>query len=428
MITKDKNPDKYQCLKVPIQSILHNTSERKFNYSFLIKYCSENNIQLTEDYSTKQINRETKIKANCLTENCFELIEKTFRCIVMGGGCYCKKCNQIIKIKKYKKSCLEKYGYEYPIQNAEIQKKQKKTFLEKYGVENPSQNKEIREKSKKTCLEKYGVEQASQNKEVQEKSKQTFLEKYGVENPSQNKEVQEKAKQTCLEKYGVENPSQNKEVREKSKQTCLEKYGVEHSLQNKEVREKSKQTCLEKYGVEHPLQNKEVREKSKQTCLEKYGVECSLKNIEVQEKIKKTCLEKYGVENPLQNPEILDKASKNSYRSKIFTFPSGNAISCQGYEPFALKELSQTHQETDIVTGCKNVPKLSYKDDTGKNHKHFVDIFIPSENKCIEVKSTWTIKLKNEIILLKQESAKTAGYKYEIWIYNAKGEKVEFYK
>jgi hypothetical protein len=29
---------------------------------------------------------------------------------------------------------------------------------------------------------------------------------------------------------------------------------------------------------------------------------------------------------------------------------------------------------------------------------------------------------------VKQESAKTAGYKYEIWIYNAKGEKVEFYK
>jgi hypothetical protein len=136
-------------------------------------------------------------------------------------------------------------------------------------------------------------------------------------------------------------------------------------------------------------------------------------------------VERHGVEHPLQNPEILDKATKNSYRRKTFTFPSGNAISCQGYEPFALKELSQTHQESDIITGCKNVPKLSYKDETGKDHKHFVDIFIPSENKCIEVKSTWTAKKKQDCIFLKQESAKSAGYKYEIWIYNPKGEKVE---
>jgi hypothetical protein len=90
-----------------------------------------------------------------------------------------------------------------------------------------------------------------------------------------------------------------------------------------------------------------------------------------------------------------------------------------------LKELSQTHQELDIITGCKNVPKLSYKDETGKDHKHFVDIFIPSENKCIEVKSPWTAKKKQDCIFLKQESAKSAGYKYEIWIYNPKGEKVE---
>ena len=274
-------------------------------------------------------------------------------------------------------------------------------------------------------FKKFGCENPNQNIEIREKSKQTCLKNFGVENPFQNEEIKEKIKKTNLEKYGVEYSLQNEEIKEKRVATNLEKYGYENTSQNTEIQEKIKQTNLEKYGVEYPQQNKEVREKVKSTNLKKFGCECPLQNEEIKEKRKATNVERHGVEHPLQNPEILDKATKNSYRRKTFTFPSGNAISCQGYEPFALKELSQTHQELDIITGCKNVPKLSYKDETGKDHKHFVDIFIPSENKCIEVKSTWTAKKKQDCIFLKQESAKSAGYKYEIWIYNPKGEKVE---
>ena len=43
----------------------------------------------------------------------------------------------------------------------------------------------------------------------------------------------------------------------------------------------------------------------------------------------------------------------------------------------------------------------------------------------IEVKSTYTIKLNNDTILLKQQACKDAGYSCEIWVYNSKGEKVE---
>ena len=43
----------------------------------------------------------------------------------------------------------------------------------------------------------------------------------------------------------------------------------------------------------------------------------------------------------------------------------------------------------------------------------------------IEVKSDYTIKVDNDIILLKQQACKDAGYYCEIWVYNAKGEKVE---
>jgi hypothetical protein len=45
----------------------------------------------------------------------------------------------------------------------------------------------------------------------------------------------------------------------------------------------------------------------------------------------------------------------------------------------------------------------------------------------IEVKSTWTAEKKKDNIFLKQEAGKKAGYLYEIWVYNGKGEKFECY-
>jgi hypothetical protein len=145
---------------------------------------------------------------------------------------------------------------------------------------------------------------------------------------------------------------------------------------------------------------------------------------------KQTCLNKYGVENPQQVPEIAYKQSKNSYKRKKYIFPSGNQIYCQGYEPFALDNLINEDKllESDIVTGCKNVPIIWYNDESGKTHCHYVDIFIPSQNRLIEVKSTWTAEKKKDNIFLKQEAGKKLGYLYEIWVYNNKGNIVECFK
>jgi len=83
--------------------------------------------------------------------------------------------------------------------------------------------------------------------------------------------------------------------------------------------------------------------------------------------------------------------------------------------------------ESDIITGCQNVPVIWYNDKLGKKHRHYVDIFIPSQNRCIEVKSTWTYTKQIDIVLLKQKAAKELGYKYEIWVYNNKKVKVKCY-
>jgi len=308
----------------------------KYDFFRLETHCNENNIKLLQDYKNIRVNRETTIEAVCLTLDCNNMVNKSFKCFLNNGGCYCLKCVEQNRYNKIKNNCLKKYGVEH-------------FFM----------SKDIIEKKKKTCLDNYGCE-----------------------NPNQCKEIMEKRKKTCLDKYGFENPNQSKEVIEKRKATCLEKYGVEHCLQSKSVIEKRKATCLEKYGVEHAL----------------------------------------------QNVDIVNKMSKNSYLTKTYTLPSGKQINYQGYEHFALNEIINNIDENDIVTGCKNVPKIRYNDENKKLHYHFVDIFIKSENKCIEVKSTWTFKKNKDKVLLKQKAAKELGYEYEIWIYNSKGEKVDCFK
>jgi len=237
----------------------------------------------------------------------------------------------------------------------------------------------------------------------------------------------ERIKNTMTDKYGVEYAAKSEHFKNKMKSTNLERYGVEHAVQSEEIKDKIKKTNLEKYGFEYGLQNEGVKEKRRLSNLEKYGFENPLQREEIKEKSKKTCLNKYGVEYPSQNNEVYEKINKTSYYIKEYILPSGNIIKIQGYENFALDELLKNINENDIVTGCKNVPTIWYNDESGKKHRHFVDIFIPSQNKCIEVKSTWTFKKQKEIVLLKKMAAKELGYLYEIWVYDNKRNKVEFY-
>jgi hypothetical protein len=232
-----------------------------------------------------------------------------------------------------------------------------------------------------------------------------------------------------LENYGFEYPLQREEIKEKCKLTNLDKYGVEYVSQYQEFKDKCKKNNFEKYGVEHFTQTDIMKEKTKNTNLEKYGVEHNLQRPEIKEQIKQTCLKKYGVESCMQNSEIHDKQEKNSYYLKEYTLPSGNKIKIQGLEQFALYELFQKENmnENDIITGCKNVPTIWYNDYSGKKHRHFVDIYIPSQNKCIEIKSTWTFEKQKEVVFLKLNAAKELGYLYEIWVYDGKGNRVDFY-
>ena len=254
---------------------------------------------------------------------------------------------------------------------------------------------------------------------------ETNISKYGVDNPMKNNECKEKQKQTIIDKYGVEHISQLDKIKQQKKDKSLEKFETEYSLQSEIVKNKSKETNKLKYGVENPQQNKDIKDKTIKTNLEKYGCKSPLGNLIIKQKMIEKNLKKYGVPHHSQNAEIAEHILKRSYTTKNYSFPSGKIISYQGYENFAFDELINIEHilEEDIVTKRTEVPEIWYTDKTNKLRRHYVDIYIKSQNRCIEVKSTWTNQEKNNV-LEKKQSAINLGYKYEIWIFDRNGNKL----
>ncbi len=374
-----------------------------YNYDNLLSYCCDNNVTLLQDYKDINVTRDTLIVGKCNNLNCNNQFSKTFRQLKVSKD-YCKDCTKSNKKIQVENTCLLKYGVKSVFQCKEIRDNMTKNIIEKYGVNNVSQSDKIKNKKAVTCFKNHSVSVSFKSKEIREKIKKSYLTKLGVDNPFKSDIIKQQIRVTNLEKYGAENPQQNNEIKNKTKSTCLEKYGVDNILKLECVIQKRKKSCMDKYGNEIPLKT----ELGKQI-------------------VKQTCLEKYNVEYPNQVPEIAEKSAKNSYRKKTYIFPSGKEISCQGYEPLAFDKLIKEDNisEDDIVTGCKNVPTIWYDDEQNKKHRHYVDIFIPIQNRCIEVKSSWTAQKKQDNIYLKQEAAKQLGYNYEIWLYNAKKELVE---
>ncbi len=254
------------------------------------------------------------------------------------------------------------------------------------------------------------------------KTKKTNLEKYGVESPLQNKDIMTKVKETHLQKYGG-HPTKLKETQEKKKKTVEEKYGVDNISKVDEIKQKKELRALEKYDVKNISQAKEVQDKKINSCRENFGVDFPLQSTLVQQKCVEASLQKYGVENVAQAQEVQERIQRNAKKYKEYKMPSGTIRKVQGYEPFALDTLIKTYTEDQIKTDRKDVPRIEYEVD-GKKKYYFPDIFLPHENKLIEVKSTWTYKCKTDNIQLKAEACKKQGYNYEIWCYDGKGNRI----
>jgi len=470
-------------------NLAKNNKRKIFNWKLLEFYCSDKNIKFDKDFSKEKLTVDTILSGICENNDCEKKFECNFRSLIKTGAlcdeCFYKKRTDVTKktnkdrygvefvsqVKEFREKAedtmLEKYGVKFTLQSDILYDKMVKNNQEKYGVDNVSQIYEVREKAMETMEQIYGVKHASQNIVLKKKAGDTMEKRYGKRYSLQVEEFKEKAKETNLQRFGKPSYLGTVECKEITKQKCLDEYGVDHYSKVPEIKQKVEDTNLKRFGKKSYLVTDECREITKQKCLKEYGVDHYTKTPEIKQKIedtmvsnfgvksvfqipyvkektrkamieqkdeivvkrKQTSLQNWGTEYPMQNSELAEKASENAYKLKEYKFPSGRIVKVQGYEPFALDELYvENINENDIILGRRNVPEIWFNDKNGKKHRHYVDIFIPSQNRCIEIKSTWTAENKKNCIFLKQEAGKQLGYTYEIWVYNRKGEKVECYK
>lgn len=388
-----------------------------------------------------KLNKDARITFTC---KCGKQDDKSFVRITFSGV-LCKECTMISMRQKRENTNLERYGNTCSLQSPDIIKKSKETLIAKYGTDCAFKSTDILEKIKQTNIAKYGVENPFSSKDIIKKLRETNKEKYGSEFPMQNVIVAQQTKTTCLEKYGVEVSSKADSVKQKAKETNfekyglthhavpevldkikatnLEKYGVEHSFQAEPVKAKIKETMKERYDAEHSMHVESIRSKARQTMLKNHGVEYSMQSAACREKAKQTSLKHFGVEHPNQSPEVQAKSQKIGLKYKDYTTPNGTIRKIQGFEHFALDKIFNELKlsEDDVITGRKDVPRIQYTDNDGKSHYYFPDIYIKSQNKIVEVKSTWTYSLHKEINTLKWNKTISDGYIMEFWIFDHSG-------
>lgn len=260
--------------------------------------------------------------------------------------------------------------------------------------------------TKLTNLTKYGVENVKQYKAIITKAKET----YNSKSDEEKAKIQKRKENAMLKKYGVSNPSYSSEIKEKISTKNKANAGSRMIVlkQNNQI----------KYGVDNVFQLNEIKEKSKETFRVKYGVENPSQSFEIQLKKENTCLENYGVKYPAHSIEVFEKQQK--YRWKNYTLPSGKIVQVQGYEPKALDILLKSYDETELILERKLIPKITYG--VNSEHQYITDIFIPKENRFIEVKSEYTFLKYLDINLMKEEASIRDGYTFDFMILNKKGD------
>jgi hypothetical protein len=415
---------------------------------------------IDEDNYKENLKRETQIKFNC---SCGECGKKAFRMIMENSGMFCKKCTTKVKTEKTKKTNLEVYGTENVSQNKDIKEKKKETTKKNYGVENPLKNKDVVKKMLTTRLKNnLKIESDEELPELPDKVEiiKKLVQEYEAVLIDEEKYINNLEEKTIVYykcKCGEETSKQfrslecdmyckkcsikkrsDKMVNTLKNQKKISKYAnniellkeletrdsatiFNYEIYEQELVRETKIIFLCGCGEEGEKEFRKINEESGMFCRD-----CTYKNK--TEKTKDTLREKYGVENISQLEDIMSKKLISSFSTKEYILPSGNTTYLQGYEPFALNILLKSFEEDDIICfDREKMPNIIWYDNENKKHIHFVDFYIKSINKCIEIKSTFTFGKDEEKIFLKQKYAKQLGYNYEIWIISQKGNILEIF-
>jgi len=109
--------------------------------------------------------------------------------------------------------------------------------------------------------------------------------------------------------------------------------------------------------------------------------------------------------------------------NKLFCFPRlGKTVMVMGYEPFALSRLLRLGiSEEELFRGFQQRPQIPYFFDT-KWRLYHPDIWLPAQNRLIEVKSEFTMQIQQDKNLAKLSATQNRGYKAEIQIFDRWGD------
>jgi hypothetical protein len=113
--------------------------------------------------------------------------------------------------------------------------------------------------------------------------------------------------------------------------------------------------------------------------------------------------------------EVCRRILEGSYKSYEIKY-NEEIIKVQGYERYVLPELLKKYDRKNLKIGFENKGIL-YKFE-GKNRLYIPDVYIISENKIIEVKSTYTFKLDKKKNLAKREQCIKEGYYFDFYIWD----------
>src|SRR5205807_260558 len=104
----------------------------------------------------------------------------------------------------------------------------------------------------------------------------------------------------------------------------------------------------------------------------------------------------------------------SSYQHKDYLLPSGQSIKVQGFEPFCLDEfLENGITEEEILKGYETKPSIQYCYQE-KLRIYFPDLYLPSKNCLIEVKSPYTYSIETDLIFTKLYACFLQGYNVEL--------------
>lgn len=135
----------------------------------------------------------------------------------------------------------------------------------------------------------------------------------------------------------------------------------------------------------------------------------------------KTCLKRFGVDHVFKVPAFQEAAQKNAANSmhsyRQFTSKKGNEYRVRGYEDLAIDILEESLGYGEFIADDFSTPRIKYLL-RGSDRNYYPDIFVPKENKIIEVKSWYWLKKQPEKNLSIMEHAITHGFNIEFWVFS----------